>query len=324
MDPAPFLRGVAFGGTAKVAYPRAKPADAIRLPLDTWRQAQIPVGVRLEFAGDADVIEIDYRTTTDDLGYRGDGAGRTFAAWRGNELIAEDKALFGEATARLELGAPSDERVVIYLPEGMKPFILDVRSEGWAEPAPPQPRWVAYGDSVLEGWIASGPSLGWAHIAAREFGLDVTNLGYSSAARGEIVSAEHVAELPADVISITHGTNCWTRIAHSVAQMRANLTAFLDVVRQGHGDTPVLVVSPILRPDAEETPNILGATLRDLRATMEDVVHERIEAGDERMTLVEGLPIVSAAQLGDDVHPNDEGHRALASALGPRVKELVR
>src|SRR2546421_1195965 len=148
MDPRPYLRGVAFTGTRGVPYPRAKPDDAARLPLDTWHQAQIPVGVRLEVAGDARQLTIAYRTKTDELGYRGDGAGRTFAVWRRDGPIDEEKAELGEGTVTLRLGSGGD-RAIVYLPEGMRPEILDVEGvEGSIEPAPPELRWVVYGDSV--------------------------------------------------------------------------------------------------------------------------------------------------------------------------------
>jgi lysophospholipase L1-like esterase len=294
-----------------VPYPRAKPDG--RLPRDTWAQAQIPATVRLEFISDGSPVEIAYVTQTDDLGYRGDGAGRTFDVWSAGERVHEEKAELGEGRVRLDTAAAS---CVVYLPEGMKPALTAI--EGSIEPASRGPRWVAYGDSILEGWIASGPSMAWPAIVAREHGLDVANLGYAGAARGEIVSAEHVAELQADVISITHGTNCWRHVPHSTDAFRAGLRAFFDVVRQGHAATPILVVSPILRPDAEAEPNRLGATLSDLRRTMQDVAAER---GD--VTLIEGLGIVTEAQLGDGIHPDDDGHRALASVIGPRLAELA-
>jgi lysophospholipase L1-like esterase len=148
-------------------------------------------------------------------------------------------------------------------------------------------------------------------------------MGYAGSARGEIVSAEHVAALDADVISITHGTNCWTRIPFSAEMMRANTTAFLDVVRQGHPETPVVVASPVVRPDAESTPNRLGATLADLRAAMEDVAHRRIDAGDKRLTLVPGGDIIGADLLADGIHPGDEGHRVLADVIGGAVREAL-
>src|SRR5258708_14187405 len=84
-QPEPFLRGCAWRAGAGVSYPRADPRDFTRLPIDTWGCAQLPVSVRLEFVGDANEVSIRYRTETEDLGYRGDGAGRTFALWRDGE-----------------------------------------------------------------------------------------------------------------------------------------------------------------------------------------------------------------------------------------------
>lgn len=324
MDPAPFLRGVGFPGNDRVPYPRAKPEDAARLPLDTWSCARIPVGVRLELLGDAPEIEIAYRTETEELGYRGDGAGRKFAVWRDGHKVDEEKASLEDGTVRLSLGDPSDARAIVYVPEGMKPTILDVRSVGGTiEPAPAQPRWVAYGDSVLEGWMASEPALGWGHRAARDHGLDLVNMGYAGSARGEIASAEQVAELDADVISITHGTNCWSRTPHSAGLFREGLRAFLDIVRSGHPNTPIVVASPVIRPDAETTPNKLGASLDDLRRTMEEVVRDRVANGDADLSLVPGGDLISKSQLADGIHPNDEGHAAIAAALGAAIRSAL-
>ncbi|MCA1831130.1 MAG: SGNH/GDSL hydrolase family protein [Actinomycetota bacterium] len=323
MDPAPFLRGVAFPGTKSVPYPRANPQDAARLPLDTWAMAQVPAGVRLEFATDADEVEIVYETKTDDLGSRGDGAGRTFALWRFLQPVSEDKAVLGEGRARLACGETSEHRCIVYLPEGMKPRIAGIEVFGGTiTPATPRKRWIAYGDSIAEGWIASAPAMSWTAITARTHALDLINMGYAGAARGEVPSAEQIAGLPAEVISITHGTNCWNRTPNSVGMMREGLVAFLDIVRHGHPATPILVASPVIRPDAEDVKNKLGATLDDLRFTMEDVVEERIKAGDENLYLARGLELMGASMLGDDVHPNDEGHQSIAAALGPILHDI--
>ena len=121
------------------------------------------------------------------------------------------------------------------------------------------------------------------------------------------------------MISIAHGTNCWTRTPHSAELFAVNLGVFLDIVRQGHPDTPVVAISPITRPDAEATENRLGTTLTDLRTAFEQVVRSRINGGDGALTLVEGLPIVAPAQLIDDIHPGDEGHAAMAEVIGSAV-----
>jgi lysophospholipase L1-like esterase len=319
VDPQPFIRGCVFKGTSAVPYPRADPVDT-RIPRDTWATAELPVGVRLELVGDAEAVDIGYTTATDDMGFRGDGAGRTFTLWRGGKLVDEEKAELGKGHVRLALGGwPGDERAIVYLPEGMKPSIKAISGLGGrVEPAPAdQPRWIAYGDSVAEGWVASGPAYAWPAIAGREHGLDVANLGYAGAARGEVVSAEQIAPLDAAVISITHGTNCWTRTPHSVEMMRAAVAAFIDVVRQGHPDTPIVVVSPVVRPDAETTPNRLGATLVDLRKAMEQAATER------DVTLISGADLIKPEHLADGIHPDDEGHRIMAEVIGAAVAKAV-
>lgn len=305
-------------------YPRADPTDLARLPGDTVASAQLPVGVRLELVGDPEVIEVDYVTCTDDLGYRGPGAGTAFTLVSRGETVAEHVARAGPGTVRFDLGEidarDPAEPLLVYLPEGMQPIVTAVRAFGGAiEPAPPQPRWLAYGDSIVEGWIASGPTGAWPAVAGRDFGLDVVNLGYAGAARGEIVSAEQLAALDAAVISISHGTNCWTRVPFSVDMFRAQTRAFLAVLREGHPETPIVVTSPVVRPDAEATANRLGATLDDLRIVMEEVARERIADGDDALTLVEGRDLLQPGDLPDGVHPGDEGHRILAAAFGGAV-----
>jgi lysophospholipase L1-like esterase len=308
-----------------MTYPRCDPGPAgLRLPADTRAAAALPVGVRFEWTGACESVEIAYRTDTRELGYRGAGAGTKFALFRGAACVAEAEAVLGEGRAQLAAGRGA-ERAVLYLPEGMRPTLLALEARGGRiEPAPPQPRWLCYGDSIAEGWCASEPANAWPHVAARAHGLDVVNLGYAGAARGELPSAEEIAQLPAELISISHGTNCWTRTPHSIELFAAGLRAFLAIVRAGHPRTPIVALSPILRPDAEAKPNRLGATLADLRAAFESVIREQSAAGDEQLHLVQGLPLVGSERLPDGIHPDDAGHAQLARALGPVLADALR
>jgi lysophospholipase L1-like esterase len=325
-QPEPFLRGCAFRASADVPYPRADARDMARLPIDTWGTASIPATVRFEWIGDAAAVRVTYCTTNDELGFRGDGAGRTFAVWRGDACVGEERAELGDGAVVVSCAGDADERAILYLPEGMQPTVLSIEPTGGGEitPAPSQPRWVAYGDSLAEGWVASGPSGAWPAIVGRREGLDVVNMGYAGSARGELVSAEHVASITADVISISHGTNCWTRIPHSAGQMLENTRAFLEVIRQGHPDTPIVLASPVVRPDAESTPNRLGATLADLRAAMETAGRERIDRGDTRLAVVPGAAVLGAEHLADGIHPGDEGHVRMAEVFGGAVAAALR
>lgn len=314
----PFLRGCAWPAVAGIAYPRCDPGPAgLRLPADTRATAALPVGVRLEFTGEPAEVEIEYETATTDLGFRGPAAGTHFALFRGPRRVADAKAQLGKATLRLAAGS-GPEPAVVYLPEGMRPVVLALRGIGGAiEPAPQRPRWICYGDSIAEGWCASEPAGAWPHVVARAQGLDVVNMGYAGSARGEIASAEEIAGLPADLLTIAHGTNCWTRTPHSAGMFAEGLRAFLRVVRQGHPRTPIVALSPILRADAEATPNRLGATLADLRAAFEAVVRECNAAGDGAILLVPGLSLVDRERFPDGIHPDDLGHAQLARVLGP-------
>jgi lysophospholipase L1-like esterase len=99
--------------------------------------------------------------------------------------------------------------------------------------------------------------------------------------------------------------------------MRAAVPAFIDTVRQGHPDTPIVVVSPVIRPDAETTPNRFGATLGELRHAMEE------EARHRDVVVISGGDLIGADNLADGIHPDDEGHRILAEAIGKEVAAVV-
>jgi len=77
------------------------------------------------------------------------------------------------------------------------------------------------------------------------------------------------------------------------------------------------VVSPIVRPDAETTPNRLGATLVDLRAAMEEA------ASTHDVVLLPGRDLIGPDQLADGIHPDDEGHRILAQVIGAEVAKAA-
>jgi len=319
-----FLRGCVWPAAPGVAYPRCDPGPAgLRLPADTRASAALPVGVRLELVGEPAALEIDYETATQEQGFRGPGAGTHFALFRGARRVADAKALLGKGSVRLDAGR-GPEPAIVYLPEGMRPVVLALRGIGGAiAPAPRHPRWLCYGDSIAEGWCASEPAGAWPHVVAREQGLDVVNMGYAGSARGEIASAEEIAALPAELVTIAHGTNCWTRTPHSIGMFAEGLRAFLGVVREGHPLTPIVALSPILRADAESTRNRLGATLADLRAAFEAVVRERRAAGDAAIRLVSGLPLVARERFPDGIHPDDLGHAQLARALGPVHSQAI-
>jgi lysophospholipase L1-like esterase len=322
-----FLRGCAFPPHADSPYPRAN-LDDRRLPADiAAAAARVPAAVSLAVSGPAKEIELSYTTATAAGGMRGASFGTTFAAYpadyaaEDDGLSAEVPALLGEGTVRLPLGPGT---TTVYLPEAMAPTVTGIKGIGGAiAPGPAQPRWLAYGDSITEGWGASAPGRSWLATAARRLGLEAINFGYAGCGRGELVVAEAMAAVPADVITIAFGTNCWSMIAFSEDLLEATARAFVASVRVGHPRTPIVLVSPIVRPDAETTPNRLGVTLARLRAAYERAALS-LGATDAGITLVNGRELVSPGQLADGVHPDDSGHAVLAAAVAPAVSAAIQ
>lgn len=135
--------------------------------------------------------------------------------------------------------------------------------------------------------------------------------------------AEHLARLPGDVITLAFGTNCWSRVPATADWMYATVQAFVGLVRQGHPDTPLLIVSPVLRPDAEHTRNALGATLTELRRAMERAGRDLAAEGDERLLVLPGRPLLGPEHLADGLHPNDRGHARIAAAVAEVLRPWV-
>ncbi|MFZ0666706.1 MAG: GDSL-type esterase/lipase family protein, partial [Acidimicrobiales bacterium] len=326
-QPEPFIRGCLYPGLSGVAYPRANPSESEHLPSDVWQAAQLPVGVRLEIVGEAQGVRIHYRTTTANFGYRGEGAGCTFSMYRSGQKIAEEEAVLGNGIVQLPLTGEPGRPAVVYLPEGMRPIITGIEGIGGViAPALRQPRWLCFGDAITQGWLASSPAGAWPAVTARKLGLDLCNLGYSGAGRQDPASGLSLAETPAELVTISLGSNSWARFPHTPALCAEEVRALITLVRSGHRDAPIVVMSPLLRPDGEDAPNRLGATLTELRIAMEEAVRERMMAGDVRLHLVEGSTIIGQSELVDGIYPGDDGHIRIAAAIGkvlsPQMVEI--
>ena len=324
-DSRPFLRGIAFEPQQGIPYPRL-PATDLRIPQDIALWSWMPVGVRLELKGDAEELEIEYVLQGDDLGGWGDGAGVTFEVHRGGRVVdvqrVEPRSDHG-VLRLLDDEVDPDVPAVVYLPTGYRPELGRLRAHGGdVEVAPARPRWVAYGDSITAGFGSSAPSAAWASVVSRRHDLDVVNLGFPAAGRGELAVAEHVPELAPEVISVAFGTNCWSTLAHPAPLLAAQTSAFIDAVAPPGSGTPVVVISPIVRPDAEQTSNSRGATLEELRRAVEDSA-AALSSAVRPVTVVQGRALVDAGDLADGVHPNDHGHAAMAAAIGPLLRRIV-
>jgi lysophospholipase L1-like esterase len=319
-SPWGFLRGYSIDGPVQPGS-RIPEAYARQLPEDTVAAALVPAGIRLELIGTATSLVLGFEQG--DLAMRhAPTMGDTFSVWVGDRHQAQIPVPTGGiVTVPLPARAPEDV-VTVYLPDVAPISVTFVTGQGGtAVPAPRQPKWVVYGDSIAQGWSATDPGSTWPAIVGRELDLDPVNLGFAGAARGESASAAQVADTPAEVITLAWGTNCWSMVPFDEQQMADTTETFLHVVRTAQPGVPILVMSPIARPQVEQTPNVRGATLARLRSAAEATVR-RIALQDNRIRLLSGADLIPGDLLVDGIHPGDKGHQLLAEATAAALGAL--
>ncbi len=320
-----------YPATAITAYPRLPVSARRDTPVDVVRSAQVPVGMRLELVGDARAVRIAYRSAARPgipvAGSRGGGS-HSFVAYRRGARIAQQVVAAGDGMVELPLSGDPDHPVVVYPPDALQPVITEIVGVGGeVRPAPRQPRWLASGDAVTQGWLASSPSMAWPAVAARKLGLDLCNLGYAGASGAlDPAVARRLADTPAEVVSLAVGHGVWDQAPHTPALLAEALRACVAVLRAAQPGTVLVVISPTLWPDAEKAPNRVGATLAELRRAAEEAAAALVSAGDDRLFVVPGAEVFGAGHLADGVFPDDEGHKRLAAAVGkflaPRRDQL--
>lgn len=320
-DPGQFVHGV-LPSVPWSAGSRLPAAATAKLTIDTIRAARVPAGVHLAFSGSAQAVELTMR-----LGERTSVPAPTvpeafFARVPGQPVVTVPLPTAGQPAVTVPLPARDPHTVVrLYLPEAVEVQLTGLSAVGGdLVPAPRGPLWVVYGDSISQGWSVTEPGLAWPSLVAEDLGLDLVNLGFAGSARGELPAADVVGASRADAVALAWGTNSWSSLPANAATIAGTMRIFLTALRQGLPDAPVVVVSPIVRPDGEDTANRFGASLRDLRAALEDaVLGFAADTGDQRLTLVLGRDLVPAGQLVDGIHPGDDGQRSLADGVRPHV-----
>ena len=317
--PEPYVRGL-LPGLSWAEGSRLPAVPSRKLPCDTVRAARIPAGVHLALTGTARALELAVR-----VGERTSVPAPTvpeaFVA-RAAGAPAVTVPVAGSGLLRVPLPERGPDEVVrVYLPEAFEVRIDAVDAVGGTiAPAPRGPLWVVYGDSITQGWSVSAPGMAWPSLVAERLGLDLVNLGFAGSARGETLAADVVGGSGAAAVALAWGTNAWSSLPTDAGAVAETMRLFLTAVRQGLPAAPIVVVSPIVRPDAERTANRFGTTHAELRDALEAAVLRFVAAtGDGAITLVPGRDLVPAGQLADGLHPDDTGQASLAAGVAAHV-----
>lgn len=313
---------------------------------------KMPSGVRIRFRSDTTTVELDVLLTLIEMrptplapavfdlvvdGNLVDQSPTTTGNVLGISRIDPTDVTFdaGEvATIRFDDLAPEPKVVEIWLPQASTMDLQALRVDDGAtvEVAPlERRRWVHHGSSISHCLEASSPTHTWPAVAASIAGVDVINLGFGGECMLDPFSARTIRDLEADVISLKLGINLVNGDTMRERTFGPAVHGFLDTIREGHPDTPILVVSPIWCGPAEDHPGptvpgddgrmriIEGLdemratclTLTKVRRMLAEVVGVRRDLGDANLAYLDGLELFGpddADDLPDGLHPNAAGY----------------
>jgi lysophospholipase L1-like esterase len=183
------------------------------------------------------------------------------------------------------------------------------------ETAPlPEPRWLAIGDSLTQGFSVQSPLQNWVHRLSRRWTLPAYNLGVGGLKIEPAVFSAALAARRYDLVTIALGSNhSWRESDVSGAAERA---AELAELALAGGHRRVVWLLPPWKPceEGKGPPDFSGVPLD--RATGE-------RAGRVRAALKERLTTYAPSlELVEDLMPHD--HRLLPDGLHPQALGFAR
>jgi hypothetical protein len=201
---------------------------------------------------------------------------------------------------------------------------------------------VHHGSSISHGSNATHPTATWPALAAAQAGVELLNLAFAGSAYLQPFYARTIRDTPADLISVKLGINIVNSDSLRLRTFTPAVHGFIDTIRDGHPDTPLLVVSSILCPIHEDTPGPTGwnldrlaagelaftatgdpdeipagkLTLSVIRGELSRIVTQRALT-DPNLHYLDGRTLYGEADnaahpLPDDLHPDAATHTTMA------------
>ena len=173
---------------------------------------------------------------------------------------------------------------------------------------------IYYGSSITQGASASNPGLSYEAIISRNTKIDFINFGFSANGFGDIQIAKLIGDLDSSLIVLDYWANLTS------LQYKKSLPQFVDTIRQKRKNVPILIITPFYSIE-------LKKQQVEKKIIVSDFIHERKNAGDKNIYMLDGSKMLSKENsfgLVDGLHLNSLGFWFSANALEPEVLKIIK
>jgi len=172
---------------------------------------------------------------------------------------------------------------------------------------------VYYGSSVTQGGCACRPGNTYQAMITRELNVDHINLGFSGSALAEDQIAEYISGLKMSVFVYDYDHN-----APTMEHYRNTHERMFKIIRDMNPELPILMMT---RPQY-----YLNDEMKERIEIMMNTYNNAVAAGDKNVYYLTGPEMVAEVKdvhLVDSCHPNDAGFRAMANAVGAKLRLIL-
>lgn len=197
---------------------------------------------------------------------------------------------------------------------------VDEASELGFIPVSPEKPVVLYGTSIAHGACASRPAMAWANIVQRSLDYPLVNLGFSGNGKLEKEVIDFISEIDARLYILDCLPNL---IRIPEADLSQLIQDAVKQIREKHAE-PILLVEHIGYSNAR-TDSARWDYYTIANKASKEAYHTLLEKGYKDIHYItrEELAIPADGWV-DNIHPNDYGMQAQATAIEKKVREILR
>lgn len=175
---------------------------------------------------------------------------------------------------------------------------------------------VMYGTSILQGGCATRPGMAHTNILQRRLQREVVNLGFSGNARLDPEIAQFMASADAACFVLDPLPNCTSE------QLRERLPRFVDILRAGHPETPILLVESPMFPISRFNREV-KQTLTEKNRVFRELYHSLKEKYPNIFYFESEKTLLYPEATVDNYHYTDSGFSDFARELEPVLLQII-